>query len=124
MQCCYDYKYEIFENEIREANFNIGHDVDSLKQLKDEISSIVRKVKLPYGSLAIAIGNDISFNNYINHDCVYYVMIIVNGATFHIQYITLEHKGMYICKILQFMMKLLCTYMNIFFCRNNLSTSK
>ena len=72
---------------------NSGHEKEHLTLLLSNIQEKIQELGLPRGSLAIGVGNDINFANYINHDCLYYQSFNHKGTSMHIQYIALGFRG-------------------------------
>ena len=79
--------------KILEDPSNSGHEKEHLTLLLSNIQEKIQELGLPRGSLAIGVGNDINFANYINHDCLYYQSFNHMGTSMHIQYIALGFRG-------------------------------
>ena len=79
--------------KILEDPSNSGHEKEHLTLLLSNIQEKIQELGLPRGSLAIGVGNDINFANYINHDCLYYQSFNHKGTSMHIQYIALGFRG-------------------------------
>ena len=79
--------------KILEDTPNSGHEKEHLTLLLSNIQEKIQELGLPRGSLAIGVGNDIKFANYINHDCLYYQSFNHMGTSMHIQYIALGFRG-------------------------------
>ena len=79
--------------KILEDTPNTGHEKEHLTLLLSNIQEKIQELGLPRGSLAIGVGNDIKFANYINHDCLYYQSFNHMGTSMHIQYISLGFRG-------------------------------
>ena len=79
--------------KILEVTPNSGHEKEHLTLLLSNIQEKIQELGLPRGSLAIGVGNDINFANYINHDCLYYQSFNHKGTSMHIQYIALGFRG-------------------------------